>query len=432
MSGKLLRLVGTTMAVAQLALAPAHAAAVPDPQPQPPADAPRQPPADTDDAPAPPLAAEGAPESLPTLLTQLQTLYQQAEVATEAYNATEEALKKKRAEVARLDTALAKARLSLHAGRGAAGRLARQQYQNSSDLSPYLRLLLASDPEHAIDEGHVIGRLARERAQTIGRLTGSERRAADLARRARTALDQQLTLTERQKKQRDDVRRRLSDVERLLASLTADQLTALTALERTGAAEAQRSLVASGALDGDDKPPSTGGERAVRYAERQIGKPYAWGAEGPASYDCSGLTSQAWQAAGTPIPRTSQEQWARLPHVPLRTLRPGDLVVYFPQATHVALYVGGGKVVEAPRTGEKIKLSPIAAHPILGAVRPDPKPLPANPPRPLPTPKEQAPPAPKEQAPPAPKEQAPPAPKEQAPPAPKNPVLRPPEKPTAL
>ncbi|MEV0975965.1 NlpC/P60 family protein [Streptomyces sp. NPDC049915] len=413
MSGKLLRLVGTTMAAAQLALAPTHAAAVPDPAQQPPADAQRQPPAD-----APQEAPADTPKSLPTLLTQLQTLYQQAEQATEAYNATEEALRKKRAELARLDTALAKARLSLHAGRGAAGRLARQQYQNSSDLSPYLRLLLTSDPEHALDEGHVIGRLARERAETIGRLTGSERQAADLARRARTALDQQLTLIERQKKQRDDVRRRLSDVERLLASLTADQLTALTALERTGTAEAQRSLVASGALDGDDKPSSTGGERAVRYAERQIGKPYAWGAEGPTSYDCSGLTSQAWQAAGTPIPRTSQEQWARLRHVPLRGLRPGDLVVYFPQATHVAMYVGGGRVIEAPRTGEEIKLSPIAAHPILGAVRPDPK----TPARPLPT----------DPASPLPANPARPAPKEQAPPAPRNPVLRPPEKPTAL
>ncbi|MFF9096717.1 NlpC/P60 family protein [Streptomyces sp. NPDC014802] len=402
MSGKLLRLVGTTVAAAQLALAPAHAMAVPQ-APQPSADAqnptteapdlapgalgtptaPGAPSAtpdatdtsdtsDTSDTPDAPAAADAPPRSLPDLLTDLQKLYRQTEQATEAYNATEEALKRKRAEVSRLDTELTRARLSLYAGRGEAGRLARQQYQNSSDLSPYLRLLLARDPQHALDEGHVIGRLARERAETIGRLTGSERKAADLARRARTALDQQLTLTEKQKKQRDDIRRRLDEVEKLLASLSADQLSALTALERTGTAEAQRSLLASGALDGGDDQPSGEGERAVRYARRQLGKPYAWGAQGPGSYDCSGLTSQAWRAAGTPIPRTSQEQWARLKHVPLRALRPGDLVVYFPEATHVALYAGGGTVIEAPRTGERIRLSPIAAHPILGAVRPDP------------------------------------------------------------
>jgi cell wall-associated NlpC family hydrolase len=55
----------------------------------------------------------------------------------------------------------------------------------------------------------------------------------------------------------------------------------------------------------------------------------------------------------------------------LKNLRPGDLVIYFPKATHVAMYMGRGKVIEAPRTGERIKISPIAAHPLLGAVRPD-------------------------------------------------------------
>lgn len=97
-----------------------------------------------------------------------------------------------------------------------------------------------------------------------------------------------------------------------------------------------------------------------------------WGAEGPESYDCSGLTSTAWAAAGRAIPRTSQEQWRRLPHVPVSALRPGDLVVYFPEATHVALYIGGGQVVQAPRPGTEVKVSPVASNPLLGAVRPDP------------------------------------------------------------
>lgn len=96
-----------------------------------------------------------------------------------------------------------------------------------------------------------------------------------------------------------------------------------------------------------------------------------WGAEGPKAYDCSGLTSRAWEHAGTTIPRTSQEQWKQLPHVPLNLLRPGDLVVYFPGATHVAMYIGNGMVIQAPRPGGVVKISPIAANPVLGAVRPD-------------------------------------------------------------
>ncbi|MEU3887179.1 NlpC/P60 family protein [Streptomyces sp. NPDC029041] len=370
MSGKLLRLVCVAATATGTALAPLPARAVPEP------DAERQ--------------------QVAALLTDLQGLYRKAEEATEAYNATEEKLKKQRAETDRLDRALARARLSLHDSRGAAGRLARQQYQSSTDLSPYVRLLLARDPQHAIEQGHVIGRLAQERAGTVTRLSGAERKAGDLARKARAALDRQLALTERRKKERDEVRTRLHDVEELLASLSREQLTALAEFERKGIAKAQKEFMASGALgseadvdagDADGKngesdgtatgttvrTPSAEGGRAVRYAVRQIGKPYEWGTEGPRTYDCSGLTSQAWtEAAGTPVPRTSQEQWKQLERIPLDELRPGDLVVYFPKATHVALYLGGGMVVHAPRPGAKVKVSPIAANPVLGAVRPDP------------------------------------------------------------
>ncbi|MFI6037063.1 NlpC/P60 family protein [Streptomyces sp. NPDC051315] len=348
MSGRLLRLVCTVCTTAlatQALLTPRSAVAVPEP----------------------PVPGR---RSVAQLLTDLQRLYREAEKATEAYNATEERLKRRRAEADRLNAALARTRLSLQESRGDAGRLARQQYQNNTDISPYVRLLLARDPQHALDQGHVIGQLARERAETVGRLEGSERKADTLARRARAALDAQLTLTERRKRERDAVRSRLDAVERLLASLTAAQLTALAALERDGVAKAQKTLMASGALS-DDRNPSEKGGRAVRYALRQLGKPYEWGAEGPASYDCSGLTSEAWRAAGSPIPRTSQEQWARLPRVPLNQLRPGDLVIYFPEATHVALYVGKGRVVQAPRSGDRIRVSPLASNPILGAVRPD-------------------------------------------------------------
>ncbi|MFD7460244.1 MULTISPECIES: C40 family peptidase [unclassified Streptomyces] len=346
MSGRLLRLVGTAAVAAHAALTPSAAAAVPEPEP----------PHD---------------RSVAELLTDLQRLYREAEEATEAYNATEEKLREQRAEVARLDRALARARLSLHDSRVAAGRLARQQYQNTSaDISPYVRLLLARDPQRALDQGHVISQLARERAETVGRLTGTEHRADELARRAREALDDQLVLAERKKKERDGVRERLDEVEELLASLTAEQLTDLADVEDKGIEKAQRDLLTSGAL-GDDAEPSEQGDRAVHYALRQLGKPYEWGAEGPGTYDCSGLTSEAWAHAGTPIPRTSQEQWERLPKVPLKDLRPGDLVIYFPQATHVAMYVGEGEVVHAPRTGERIEVAPLASNPILGAVRPD-------------------------------------------------------------
>ncbi|MFI1416215.1 NlpC/P60 family protein [Streptomyces sp. NPDC020707] len=370
MSGRLLRLVCTAAITAGAVLVPvwgpapvlvrASAQAAPDPQ----------------DSPSPAAEHPVTERPVAQLLTDLQRLYREAEKATETYNATEERLERQRAEVAKLNGRLTAARLALRGSRGAAGRLARQQYQGRSEISSYVQLLLARDPQHALDQGHVIRQVSQERAGTMERLARDERRTGDLARRARTALDSRLTLAEKQRKDRDVVRERLKDVEELLASLTEEQLTRVAELERSGVAKAQEELVASGALSTPRRPTPEGGE-ALRYAVAQIGKPYEWGAEGPDSYDCSGLTSRAWTDAGRPIPRTSQEQWARLPRVPLSDLRPGDLVVYFPEATHVAMYLGDGLVVQAPRPGARIKVSPLAANPVLGAVRPDPsgKPL---------------------------------------------------------
>ncbi|MEU6615402.1 C40 family peptidase [Streptomyces parvus] len=317
------------------------------------------------------LAAPEAPRSVAALLRELQTRYQAAEEASETYNATAEKLKERTARLKKVNADLAKARAALEISRGDAGRLAREQYQGRTEFSAYLRLLLAHDPQQALDQSHVVGRLAANRAATVDRLTDAARRADRLAAASRKALDQQKKLAARQKKQRDAVNGKLREVEGLLATLSEEQIDQLAGLEQQGVDKAQRELVASGALS-STRPPTRQGGDAVAYAVRQIGKPYVWGAEGPDSFDCSGLTSQAWSAAGRTIPRTSQEQWKRLPRVPVSALRPGDLVIYFPKATHVALYIGDGLVVQAPRPGAKVKVSPLASNPLLGAVRPDP------------------------------------------------------------
>ncbi|MFI1932087.1 NlpC/P60 family protein [Streptomyces sp. NPDC020330] len=401
MSGRLLRVVCTTALAAVLTVSPATAASaapgpVPSEEPSGTADPDATEDAEEPDAAEDPedpggseapedsggsdatevdaetaLGAPGAPRSVAALLRELQTRYQAAEEASETYNATAEKLKQRTAQVKKVNTDLAKARAALELSRGDAGRLAREQYQGRTEFSAYLRLLLSRDPLRALDQTHVVRRLAANRAATVDRLTDDARRADALATASRKALDQQKELAARQKKQRDTVRDRLKEVEGLLATLSEEQMTQLAGLEQRGVDEAQRELVASGALS-SARPPTRQGGDAVAYAVRQIGKPYVWGAEGPDSFDCSGLTSQAWSAAGRTIPRTSQEQWKQLPKVPVSALRPGDLVIYFPKATHVALYIGDGLVVQAPRPGTKVKVSPLASNPLLGAVRPDP------------------------------------------------------------
>ncbi|WP_406092576.1 C40 family peptidase [Streptomyces sp. NBC_01013] len=361
MSRKVLRSLGTA-ALAAVAVTSPAAAAAPSPAPSP-----------RTEGPAVPAAVpEAAAGSVAGLLNELQRLYQRTEEATETYNGTAAELKKRTAEAKKLDSALVTARLSLSRSRDAAGRLAREQYQGRSDLSAYLRLLLMRDPEYALDQGQVVQRLAAGRVATMKRLGGAERRAAELAKQSRKVLDRQQVLAARQKKDRDTVQARLKQVEGLLATLSPEQLAEVSRLEQDGTDKAQDALVASGALS-SARPATAEGSEAVRYAIEQIGKPYVWGAEGPGSFDCSGLTSQAWASAGRTIPRTSQEQWRQLRKVPVKALRPGDLVVYFPKATHVALYIGNGLVVQAPRPGSRVKVSPVASNPLLGAVRPDPE-----------------------------------------------------------
>ncbi|KPI05650.1 NLP/P60 protein [Actinobacteria bacterium OV450] len=318
-------------------------------------------------------ALPGPEQSVGALLTRLQGLYRQAEEASEAYNATEVALKAGQDEEHRLSAELGKARTALGAEKAAAGRLAREQYQHAAGVgfSPYARMLLTGDAQAAVEQRRLAAREGARRAGVLARLTRDVHRADLLATAARKTLDARQTLTAQRRLHKQQVDLKLKQVEAVLASLTPEQLTRLGAREAADTATAQRTLVDSGRLAATPRTPTAAGGAALTYATEQIGKPYVWGAEGPGSFDCSGLTSQAWAHAGRSIPRTSQEQWAQLPKVPLDELRPGDLVVYFPTATHVALYVGDGKVIQAPRPGAKVKVSPIAANPLLGAVRPD-------------------------------------------------------------
>jgi cell wall-associated NlpC family hydrolase len=97
--------------------------------------------------------------------------------------------------------------------------------------------------------------------------------------------------------------------------------------------------------------------RAVSFAKAQLGKPYVFGATGPNAYDCSGLTSTAWRHAGVSIPRTAHAQWHGLAHVSPSNVRVGDLVIYR-GGLHVAIYIGGGKIIEAPRPGANVRIAP--------------------------------------------------------------------------
>jgi peptidoglycan DL-endopeptidase CwlO len=104
---------------------------------------------------------------------------------------------------------------------------------------------------------------------------------------------------------------------------------------------------------------------AIRFASAEVGKPYVWGATGPNTYDCSGLILRAFQAAGIDLPRVSRDQFGAGGHVPVRQAQPGDLLFYATDRNdpatihHVMLYMGDGQMVEAPYSGESVRVRPV-------------------------------------------------------------------------
>ncbi|TDD70530.1 hypothetical protein E1262_09860 [Jiangella aurantiaca] len=108
-------------------------------------------------------------------------------------------------------------------------------------------------------------------------------------------------------------------------------------------------------------PPSGGAQAAVDYAFAQLGKPYEWGADGPDSFDCSGLTMRAWEAGGVDLPHWSVAQAQRVDRVSYSDLRPGDLIFWSDNGEasgvyHVGLYIGGGQMIHAPRPGKDVEV----------------------------------------------------------------------------
>jgi cell wall-associated NlpC family hydrolase len=102
---------------------------------------------------------------------------------------------------------------------------------------------------------------------------------------------------------------------------------------------------------------SSKGARAVEVAVAQVGKPYQWGGNGPSSFDCSGLTGYAWRAAGVVLPRVSRDQYTGTRRISRSDLQPGDLIFYHSPISHVAMYIGDGRVVEAPYSGNTVRIS---------------------------------------------------------------------------
>ncbi|GAA3372796.1 C40 family peptidase [Streptomyces sannanensis] len=316
--------------------------------------------------PKPPVSSK----ALEDVRKQIDDLYHQAAVATDAYNLAEEQTEKQSAELTRLAREVMEGQERIDRLKEQMGATARAQYRTGG-LPPGTQLMLSGDPGSFLDGATLFRHGQQATKGLLSELTRAQEDLTTYSADASTHLQQLEANRAAKDKAKKEITRQIAAAEKLESRLEKEERERLRKLEEEAQHKAQTAWLNSGALAGVGGKATAGGKKAVAYATAQIGKPYVWGAEGPDSFDCSGLTSQAWEAAGRGIPRTSQEQWRRLPHVSVKDMRPGDLIVYYKDATHIGMYVGGGMIVHAPRPGRDVTVAGAGSMPILGVVRPD-------------------------------------------------------------
>ncbi|MEV2244829.1 NlpC/P60 family protein [Streptomyces sp. NPDC049970] len=312
-------------------------------------------------------AAQADPQVTPAQVrSKVDRLYHDAEVSTERYNGAKEKATASERSLDALRDEAARRTERLNAARDALGAFATAQYR-SAGIDPAVRLVLSSDPDEYLERASYEDRAGDRQA---GAINGVRRQISDIAQLRARAEDEVAVLASRRaelKKHKDAVRTRLADARKLLATLTAEQRADY---ERSADAAHGGTVRADrGTPRGSVAAPNARAAQAVGFAYGALGKPYVWGATGPASFDCSGLTQAAWRAAGVSLPRTTYTQINAGRRVSRSELAPGDLVFFYSGVTHVGLYIGGGQMIHAPRPGAPVRIAPISEMPFAGATR---------------------------------------------------------------
>ncbi|MER7727891.1 NlpC/P60 family protein [Streptomyces sp. NPDC096323] len=321
-------------------------------------------------SPASPVTDRPAKKSLEEVRQEIDGLYRAAGSATDAYNLAEEKAKEQSGEIVKLAQAIVEGQAKIAELKNRAGAQAREEYRNAG-LPPGARLMLSGDPELFLD-GVSRARQGQKAAKgLLGELNRTQEDLETYTQDASTNWTKLEANRVKQAKAKKKINGQIAAAKKLESQLEKKERERLLQLEQEAEYTSQTAWLGSGALKEINREASATGRKAVAFATSKIGLPYVWGAVGPKSYDCSGLTSRAWASAGRPIPRTSQEQWRLLPHIAIKDMRPGDLIIYHRDASHVGMYIGDGAIVHAPRPGRNVTLAGAGSMEILGVVRPD-------------------------------------------------------------
>jgi cell wall-associated NlpC family hydrolase len=327
-------------------------------------------------------AADGKP-SLEEVEKKVDDLYRQAESATEKYNAAKEKTTKQRKQVDTLLDDVAKRTQKLNEEREQLGTFAAAQYRTGAAAPDTATFLLADSPQDYFDQTQLMGRMTSRQKSAVDdyftEQSATMKKRQEASRNLRTLTETQSDL----QTAKSTVQKKLSDARELLSKLTAEEKARLAAIQKKKEQEAARKAAelakqqaaaeqkakeeaaakesgsssgsASDSASSSDSSYAAKAEKVLAFARAQIGKPYVWGATGPGSYDCSGLTQAAWKAAGVTLPRTTYDQVNAGTTVSLTNARPGDLIFFYDDISHVGIYIGNGMMIHAPKPGAYVR-----------------------------------------------------------------------------
>lgn len=254
--------------------------------------------------------------------------------------------------------------------RGILGAYAGAQYR-AGGIDPSVELMLSDDPDEYLAKASTLDRLTGRQARQLDELRSEQRRLGQEREEASRKLAELDALRADVAKEKRAVTAKLAAARRLLNAMPTQERAEFERASRSGGRP--DALPDPGALPASFGPagPSSGrAATAVMAARSAVGRPYVWGSTGPSGFDCSGLMVWSYRQAGVALPRTSQAQRYAGQQVPLSQARPGDLVTYRSDASHVGMYVGNGQVVHAPYPGARVRYDPVGMMPVSSVTRP--------------------------------------------------------------
>ncbi|MFF7727882.1 NlpC/P60 family protein [Streptomyces sp. NPDC008001] len=302
--------------------------------------------------------------------------YEEAEQATEKYNGAKEKQDKLDKQVTDLQDKVARGQEEINKLRNGLGSLATAQYRSGA-VDPSLQLLLSSDPDGYLDKASTLNQVSAKQAGMLKQISEKQR-----------VLKQQRQEATGKLKDLADTRKVLGEQKEAVQEKLAaakEQLNTLTAAERAevmgdkdkadggksgGDTRAGRAGSGSRPDLGKDVPTSGRAAAALAAAQGKIGSPYVWGATGPDSFDCSGLTGWAYAQAGVTLPRVSEDQANAGTRIYDQSqLKPGDLVLFYGDLHHIGLYAGNGMTLHAPKPGASVRYESMGNMPFQFGVR---------------------------------------------------------------